>query len=66
MLIGIDIDEVLSETVDCALAFNNYTIEGIPIHREDFTEYSIWLLPNYQHLAKETCVSFFTDAILDA
>lgn len=66
MRIGIDIDEVLSETLDCALAYNNYSIEGLPIRREDFSEYSIWLLPKYQHIPKESCVSFFTNAILDA
>lgn len=41
MRIGIDIDEVLCETIDYVLAFQNYQIAGIPIKRSDFTDYYI-------------------------
>ena len=41
MRIGIDIDEVLCETIDYVLAFQNYKIAGIPIKRLDFTDYYI-------------------------
>lgn len=45
MKIGIDIDEVLCETVDYVLTFQNYEIAGIPIKRSDFTDYYIKNIP---------------------
>lgn len=63
MKIGIDIDEVLSETVDYVLAFQNYTIAGLPIKKSDFTDYYIKNLPGFDHLPVEMTTAFFYDAI---
>lgn len=63
MRIGIDIDEVLCETIDYVLEYQNYQIAGIPIQRSDFTDYYIKNLPGFTHLEQETTISFFYDAI---
>ena len=63
MRIGIDIDEVLCETIDYVLAFQNYKIAGIPIKRSDFTDYYIKNISWFEHLDQETTISFFYDAI---
>ena len=46
-IIGIDMDEVLSETIDGVLEFNNYHFNNIPITREDITNYYIYHMPKY-------------------
>ena len=38
---GIDLDEVLFETMDGLLDFHNHQINGIHVTREDITDYHI-------------------------
>lgn len=64
MLIGIDIDEVLSETLDFALAYHLDEIQWIPLRREDFVDYYIPNIPGYEHISKTDAVAYFTDSML--
>ncbi|MEI8008547.1 MAG: hypothetical protein WCI00_03895 [bacterium] len=38
-IIGIDLDEVLSETIDGVLKFHNHIINGIPASKNDISAY---------------------------
>jgi hypothetical protein len=38
-IIAVDIDEVLSETIDAVLEVNNYEINGMKITKEDLTSF---------------------------
>lgn len=57
-IIGIDLDEVLSETVDGVLKFHNYQINGIPAHKEDISDYYIFNIQKY-NLNKEDAITYF-------
>ncbi len=57
-IIGVDLDEVLSETIDGVLKFHNYQINGIPAHREDITDYYLWDIDKYG-LNQEDGVKYF-------
>lgn len=57
-IIGIDLDEVLSETVDGVLKFHNYQINGIPAHKEDISDYYIFNIEKY-NLNKEDAIKYF-------
>lgn len=57
-IIGVDLDEVLSETIDGVLKFHNYEINGIPAHREDITDYYLWDIDRY-NLKQEEGVKYF-------
>lgn len=46
-IIGVDMDEVLSETLDDALKYNKYMFNGIPIKRKDVLNYYIHQMPKY-------------------
>lgn len=65
MIIGIDIDEVLSETLDYVLAYHKYQINGLPLKREDMVDYYIPNVPGFSHIEKQDAVRFFTDGMLD-
>ncbi|MDO4713306.1 MAG: hypothetical protein Q4B28_01240 [bacterium] len=65
MIIGVDIDEVLSETLDYVLAYHNYQIKGLPLQRQDMVEYYIPSVPGFEQIEKQDAVSFFTDGMLD-
>ncbi|PJA49087.1 MAG: hypothetical protein CO170_00600 [candidate division SR1 bacterium CG_4_9_14_3_um_filter_40_9] len=46
-IIGVDLDEVLSQTLDDALKYNKYMFNGIPIKRKDVLNYYIHQIPKY-------------------
>ena len=56
--IGVDLDEVLSETVDGVLKFHNYQINGIPAARSDITAYYLWDIDKFW-MTKEDWVKYF-------
>ncbi len=62
-IIGVDLDEVLSETIDGVLKFHNYKINGISAHREDITDYYLWDIDK-EGLNQEDGVKYFR-AFLD-
>lgn len=47
-IIGVDLDEVLSETLNEILKYNNYLFNGIPITREDVFDFYIHHMPKYK------------------
>lgn len=62
-IIWVDLDEVLSETMDGVLKFHNYQINGIAAHREDISDYYLWDMNKYG-LTKEEGIKYFR-AFLD-
>lgn len=62
-VIGVDLDEVLSETVDGVLKFHGYQINGKPATRDDITNYYIFNIEKYG-LSKEEGIRYFR-AFLD-
>lgn len=62
MLIGIDIDEVLCETLDFALHFFGGKIAWIPLKRERVSDYYLPNIPWYEEVSREDAVKFFVDA----
>lgn len=40
-MIAVDLDEVLSETIDGVLAVNNYEINGTKIQKENIKNYNL-------------------------
>ena len=63
MIIWVDIDEVIAETLDFVLKFHNYQIAWKPLKREQFSSYYIPNIPGYEDISKEQAVSFFTDGM---
>lgn len=63
MIIWVDIDEVIAETLDFVLKFHDYQIAWKPLKREQFSSYYIPNIPGYEHISKEQAVSFFTDGM---
>lgn len=61
-IIGIDIDEVLSETLDEVLKYNNYKFKWLPIKRKDVTDYYVYKIPEYNWSVDDAIV-FFGKAI---
>ncbi len=62
-IIWIDLDEVLSETVEHALMANNYQICWIPIKKEEIKDYYIFRMKEFEWMQQET-VDFFGDFLL--
>lgn len=62
-IIGIDLDEVLSETIDGTLKFHDYQINGISAHKEDISDYYIFNIDKYS-ITKEDAIRYFR-AFLD-
>ncbi|UFX83231.1 5' nucleotidase, NT5C type [Candidatus Absconditicoccus praedator] len=62
-IIGIDLDEVLSETVEHALKANDYKICGIPIRKEQINDYYIFRMKEFEGMQQEA-VDFFGDFLL--
>lgn len=58
MLIGIDIDEVLSETVDFALAYHKGEIKGKKLERNQISDYWLPNIPGFECLTKEEAAFF--------
>lgn len=65
MIIGIDIDEVLSETLDFAIAHHKGKIAGIPIKRDDVKNYYLPDNEIFQDVSQEEAVNFFINAQAD-
>ncbi len=63
MLIGIDIDEVLSETVDFALAYHKGEIKGKKLERNQISDYWLPNIPGFECLTKEEAAFFFIEAL---
>lgn len=57
-IIGIDLDEVLSETVETMLKSHDNMINGIPIYKEDISDYYIFNIKKYK-LSQEDAVRYF-------
>lgn len=57
-IIGVDLDEVLSETIDGVLKFHKYQINGIEAHKEDISDYYIFNIEKYK-LTKEDAIKYF-------
>jgi len=57
-IIWVDLDEVLSETIDGVLKFHNYQINGIPAHKEDISDYYIFNIEKFG-LSKEDAIKYF-------
>lgn len=66
MLIGIDIDEVLSETLEYALALNDYHFGGKVLQKKDVITYHLTEIPGFEHVSEEEAIDFFNRAILHA
>jgi len=64
-IIGVDLDEVLSETIDGVLKFHNYQINDIPAHREDISHYYLWDVEKYG-LTQEEGVKYFRSFLDEA
>ena len=47
MIIAIDCDEVLSETLSYALQYHHYRYNGIPMHKKDMSDYYAHKMPQY-------------------
>lgn len=62
MHIGIDIDEVLCETLDFALHFSGGKIGGKPLSRKQVSDYYLPNIPWYEDISPEIAVSFFVNA----
>lgn len=62
MHIGIDIDEVLCETLDFALNFFGGKIGGKPLSREQVSDYYLPNIPWYEDISPEVAVNFFVEA----
>jgi hypothetical protein len=56
---GIDLDEVLFETVDQLLVFHNYKINGKKINKEDISDYHIYIIKEF-NINKEDAVNWFS------
>lgn len=63
MLIGIDIDDVLSETVDFALAYHKGEIKGKKLKRNQISDYWLPGIPGFEFLTKEESALFFIEAL---
>ena len=57
-IIAIDFDETLWETLEWALAFNNFQIKGIPVTREDIEDYYIHNIPKFNLTLEESTYRF--------
>ncbi len=57
-ILWVDLDEVLAETVDEVLKFNNYTVKWQAIYRNDISDYYISNISKY-NLVKDDAVAFF-------
>lgn len=57
-ILWVDLDEVLAETVNEVLKYNNYMIKGQSITRNDISDYYVSNIPKY-NLIKEDAVDFF-------
>lgn len=64
MLIGIDIDEVLSETIDFALDYHNWEIHGKKLERNQVSDYWLPHISGFEFLSEEEAARFFIDAML--
>lgn len=57
---GIDIDEVLFETIDQILEYHGYRINNQKITKNDITDYHIYKVKKF-NINKETGVQWFHD-----
>jgi|GEM_PF-453524 len=64
-IIGVDLDEVLSETIDGVLRFHDYQIKGIPAHKEDISDYYLWDMEKYG-VTQEEGVRYFRSFLDEA
>lgn len=62
MRIGIDIDEVLCETLDFALHFFEGKIAWKPLNRTQVSDYYLPNIPWYETVSREEAVRFFVEA----
>lgn len=63
-VIGIDLDDVLAETIDYILAFHDYQIWGLPIQRSDIISYHIPSIPGYETITPEIALDYFVSPML--
>ena len=63
MLIGIDIDEVLSETIDFALSYHKGEIKGRKLERNQISDYWLPNISGFEFLTKEEAPLFFIEAL---
>lgn len=63
MLIWIDIDEVLCETLEYALAFFGGKVAGFPLKKEEVSDYYLPNIPGYETLAHEDAINFFIESL---
>jgi uncharacterized HAD superfamily protein len=64
-IIWVDLDEVLSETIDGVLKFHNYKLNWIPAHKEDISNYYLWDIEKYW-LTQEEGVKYFRSFLDEA
>ena len=62
MHIGIDIDEVLCETLEFALQFFGGKIAWNPLSRAQVSDYYLPNIPWYEDISREDAIRFFVDA----
>lgn len=63
MLIGIDIDEVLSETIDFVLEYHKGEVKGKKIERNQISDYFLANIPWYEFLSTEESANFFIEPL---
>lgn len=63
MLIGIDIDEVLSETIDFALSYHKGKVKGKKLERSQISDYWLPNIPGFEFLTKDEAPLFFIEAL---
>ncbi len=57
-ILWVDLDEVLAETVDEVLKFNNYTVKWQAIYKDDISDYYISNISKY-NLIRDDAINFF-------
>lgn len=57
-ILWVDLDEVLAETIDEVLKYNNYMVKWQAIYKDDISDYYISNIPKY-NLIRDDAVDFF-------
>lgn len=63
-IIWVDLDEVLSETLDYLLEYNNYMIWPYPLKREDVKDYYIYRMDHID-ISLETAIDWFREPMIN-
>ena len=61
-ILAVDLDEVLSESLDEVLKFHDYKINGIPVQKSDISNYYIFESSEYEMTVEEG-VKYFSEVL---